>query len=65
MDEFLVEATLFEGEIIILNHIKCTDYESVVAITRTWPLSGIVRESEHGTACQWPDGRWTIIESTS
>ena len=48
----------------ILNHIKCTDYESVVAITRTWPLSGIVRESEHGTACQMPDGRWEIREST-
>ena len=48
----------------ILNHIKCTDYESVVAITRTWPLSGIVRESEHGTACQLPDGRWEIRETT-
>ena len=48
----------------ILNHIKCTDYESVVAITRTWPLSGIVRESEHGTACQMPDGRWEIRETT-
>ena len=48
----------------ILNHIKCTDYESVIAITRTWPLSGIMRESEHGTACQMPDGRWEIREST-
>ena len=48
----------------ILNHIKCTDYESVIAITRTWPLSGIVRESEHGTACQLPDGRWEIRETT-
>ena len=48
----------------VLNHIKCTDYESVIAITRTWPLSGIMRESEHGTACQLPDGRWEIREST-
>ena len=48
----------------ILNHIKCTDYESVVAITRTWPLSGVVRESEFGTACQMPDGRWEIRETT-
>ena len=48
----------------ILNHIKCTDYESVIAITRTWPLSGVMRESEHGTACQMPDGRWEIRETT-
>ena len=48
----------------VLNHIKCTDYESVIAITRTWPLSGIMRESEHGTACQMPDGRWEIRETT-
>ena len=48
----------------VLNHIKCTDYESVIAITRTWPLSGIMRESEHGTACRLPDGRWEIRETT-
>ena len=28
-------------------------------------MSGISRESEIGTACQLPDGRWQIIESTN
>ena len=43
---------------------KCKDYESVISISRTWPLSGVTRESEFGTACQLPDGRWQIVETT-
>jgi len=43
---------------------KCKDYESTISITQSWPLSGITRESEYGIACQMPDGRW-IIEDTS
>ena len=39
---------------------KCKDYESTISITQSWPLSGINRETEHGTACQMPDGRWFI-----
>ena len=46
-------------------NLKCRDYESVISIEHMWPMSGISRESEHGTACQWPDGRWTITESTN
>ena len=45
----------------LVRGIKCSDYESVVSITHTWPRTGITRESEHGTACQAPDGRWTIM----
>ena len=39
---------------------KCKDYESSIDITHSWPMSGITRETEHGTACQMPDGRWII-----
>jgi len=41
---------------------KCKDYESTIDITHSWPLSGITRETEHGRACQMPDGRWIIEE---
>ena len=41
---------------------KCKDYESSIDITHSWPLSGITRETEHGRACQMPDGRWIIEE---
>ena len=40
--------------------IKCSEYESVIDITRQWPLYGVMRESEYGVACQMPDGRWYI-----
>ena len=40
--------------------IKCSEYESVVDITRQWPLYSVMRENEFGTACQMPDGRWYI-----
>ena len=40
--------------------IKCSEYESVIDITRQWPLYGVMRENEFGTACQMPDGRWYI-----
>ena len=43
---------------------KCKDYESTISITHSWPLSGINRETEHGIACQMPDGRWIIEDST-
>ena len=48
----------------LVRGIKCTDYESVISVTQSWPLSGINRESEFGTACRKPDGRWTIKETT-
>ena len=47
----------------LVNSIKCTDYESVISIEHQWPMSGITRENEFGTACQMPDGRWTIKET--
>ena len=47
------------------NVFKCRDYESVISSEHSWPMSGISRESEIGTACQLPDGRWQIIESTN
>ena len=43
---------------------KCKDYESKISITQTWPMSGIKRETEHGRACQMPDGRWIIEDNT-
>ena len=43
---------------------KCKDYESTISITQSWPMKGIQRETEHGIACQMPDGRW-IIEAAS
>ena len=43
---------------------KCKDYESTISIEHSWPLNGIKRETEHGIACQMPDGRW-IIEAAS
>ena len=43
---------------------KCRDYESTISIKHGWPMSGIKRETEHGIACQMPDGRW-IIESNT
>jgi len=49
----------------INNNFKCRDYESVISIEHSWPMSGISRESETGIACQLPDGRWKITESTN
>ena len=43
---------------------KCREYESVIDIKHQWPMSGIKRESEWGIACQLPDGRWIIEETT-
>ena len=48
----------------LVRGLKCKDYESVISITRSWPLSGIKRENEFGTACQHFDGRWEITETT-
>jgi len=55
------------GSIIVIRSylvqsIKCSDYESVISISRRWPLNSVTRESEFGTACQAPDGRWTIMD---
>ena len=44
----------------LVKGVKCSEYESVVSIDRQWPLYGIQRENEFGTACQMPDGRWYI-----
>jgi surface antigen len=42
---------------------KCKDYESSIDITHSWPLNGITRETEHGRACQMPDGSWIIEDA--
>ena len=42
------------------NGVKCSEYESRVSIDRQWPLYGIQRENDFGSACQMPDGRWYI-----
>ena len=44
----------------LVKGVKCSEYESVISITRYWPLYGIQRENEFGVACQTPDGRWYI-----
>ena len=44
----------------LVKGVKCSEYESVISITRQWPLYGIQRENEFGVACQMPDGRWYI-----
>ena len=44
--------------------LKCKDYESTISITQSWPMKGVKRGTEHGIACQMPDGRW-IIEAAS
>ena len=47
------------------NSRKCREYTSTISIKHQWPMSGINRESETGTVCQLPDGRWQITESTN
>ena len=42
------------------NGKKCKEYESVISITSKWPMNGVHRENEFGTACQMPDGRWVL-----
>ena len=44
---------------------KCTEYTSVISIEETWPMNSIKRGSEFGVACQHPDGRWEIVDSTT
>ena len=44
----------------LVKGVKCSEYESVVSIERSWPMYGIQRENEFGVACQMPDGRWYI-----
>jgi surface antigen len=44
----------------LVKGIKCSEYESVISIDRSWPMYGIQRENEFGVACQMPDGRWYI-----
>ena len=44
----------------LVKGVKCSEYESVVSITRQWPMYGVQRENEFGVACQMPDGRWYI-----
>ncbi len=49
----------------VKNSARCREYTSVISVEHSWPMNGISRESETGTACQLPDGRWTIKESTN
>ena len=44
----------------LVKGVKCSEYESVISITRQWPLYAIQRENEFGVACQMPDGRWYL-----
>ena len=43
---------------------KCKDYESTISITQSWPMKGVKRGTEHGIACQMPDGRWIIVAAS-
>ena len=49
----------------INNRFKCREHQSVISIEHQWPMSGIKRESEQGVACQLPDGRWKIIDTSN
>ena len=49
----------------VTNKRKCTEYTSVISIEETWPMNSIKRGSEFGVACQHPDGRWEIVDSTT
>ena len=45
----------------LVEDIKCKDYDATVDITNRWPLigvGGVNRNTNFGTACQMPDGRW-------
>jgi len=44
----------------LVKGVKCSEYESVISIERSWPMYSISRENEFGVACQMPDGRWYI-----
>ena len=44
----------------LVKGVKCSEYESVISIERSWPMYSIQRENEFGVACQMPDGRWII-----
>ena len=48
----------------LVNGKKCREYDSVISIKNSWPMQGIKRNSEWGVACQLPDGRWIIQETT-
>ena len=48
----------------LVNGKKCREYASVISIKNSWPMQGIKRNSEWGVACQMPDGRWIIEETT-
>ena len=45
--------------------MKCSDYISTMNITTQWPIAGINRSTEFGTACQHPDGVWEVVNATS
>ena len=44
----------------LVKGVKCSEYESVISIERSWPMYSVSRENEFGVACQMPDGRWYI-----
>jgi len=48
----------------LVSGLKCKSYESVISIDHAWPMNYIQRENEFGTACQLPDGRWQITDTS-
>ena len=50
---------------VIDSGMKCSDYISTMNITTQWPIAGINRSQEFGTACQHPDGVWEVVNATS
>ena len=50
---------------VIDSGMKCSDYISTMNITTQWPIAGINRSTEFGTACQHPDGVWEVVNATS
>jgi len=48
----------------LVHGLKCKSYESVISIEHGWPMNYVERENEFGTACQLPDGRWQITDTS-
>ncbi len=48
----------------LVRGLKCKSYESVISIEHGWPMNYVERENEFGEACQLPDGRWQITDTS-
>ena len=48
----------------LVSGLKCKSYESVISIDHAWPMNYVQRENEFGVACQLPDGRWQITDTS-